>query len=137
MPASEIAAPDSYDVAILALFVRVSDRKGNVDVRGAGGAGGTALQNRKAVVTVGFGSPYLIERFPQAETGSRRSVSATSRKFPWRARYSGKFLCAAFAGDDSGVTLKAGFGMELAANPCWCSDGCGGREKIAAGVRRD
>jgi len=29
---SEINAADSYDVAIPALFVRVSDRKGNVDV---------------------------------------------------------------------------------------------------------
>jgi len=29
----KLPPPDSYDVAILALFVRVSDRKGNVDVR--------------------------------------------------------------------------------------------------------
>jgi len=28
----KLPPPDSYDVAILALFVRVSDRKGNVDV---------------------------------------------------------------------------------------------------------
>src|SRR6202043_3628263 len=28
----KLPSPDSYDVAILALFVRVSDRKGNVDV---------------------------------------------------------------------------------------------------------
>jgi hypothetical protein len=28
----KLPAPDTYDLAILAFFVRVSDRKGNVDI---------------------------------------------------------------------------------------------------------
>ncbi|HEY4978025.1 MAG TPA: glycoside hydrolase family 3 N-terminal domain-containing protein, partial [Candidatus Acidoferrum sp.] len=65
----KLPSPDSYDVAILALFVRVSDRKGDVDVP----ADQLPLINQiyksgKPVITAAMGSPYLIERFPQAET---------------------------------------------------------------------
>ena len=60
---------DSYDIAILALFVRVSDRKGNVDVPPDQAALAEQIFHAgKPVITVGFGSPYLIENFPQAET---------------------------------------------------------------------
>src|SRR6266851_1762057 len=60
---------DTYDLAILAFFVRVSDRKGNVDVPAEQAALAEQLyKTGKPVVTLGFGSPYLIERFPQAET---------------------------------------------------------------------
>src|SRR5256886_11005361 len=53
---------DSYDVAILALFVRVSDRKANVDVPAEQAALAEQLyKTGKPIVTVGFGSPYLIE----------------------------------------------------------------------------
>ena len=49
--------------------MRVSDRKGDVDVP----ADQIPLidqiyKSGKPVITLGFGSPYLIERFPQAET---------------------------------------------------------------------
>jgi len=65
----KLPAPESYDVAILALFVRVSDRKGNVDVPPEQAALAEQLyKTGKPVVTVGFGSPYLIESFPKAET---------------------------------------------------------------------
>src|SRR5438309_8292139 len=65
----KLPPPDSYDVAILALFVRVSDRKGNVDVPAEQAAlAEQVYKSAKPVVTLGFGSPYLIERFPQAET---------------------------------------------------------------------
>src|SRR5215469_417339 len=65
----KLPSPDSYDAVILALFVRVSDRKGDVDVP----ADQFPLIQQvykagKPVVSVGLGSPYLIERFPQAET---------------------------------------------------------------------
>jgi beta-N-acetylhexosaminidase len=62
-------SPESYDVAIAALFVRVADRKGHVgfpdDQR--------LFVNRlieagKPVAVVSFGSPYLIEHFPHAKT---------------------------------------------------------------------
>src|SRR5258707_14535683 len=65
----KLPPPESYDVAILALFVRVSDRKGNVDVPAEQAALAEQIyKTGKPVITVGFGSPYLIERFPQAET---------------------------------------------------------------------
>src|SRR5947207_2853904 len=65
----KLPPPDSYDVAILALFVRVSDRKGNVDVPAEQAALAEQIyKTGKPVITLGFGSPYLIERFPQAET---------------------------------------------------------------------
>src|SRR5262249_46270012 len=57
------------DLAILAFFVRVSDRKGNVDVpTEQAPLADQVFKSGKPVITVGFGSPYLIERFPQAET---------------------------------------------------------------------
>src|SRR5204863_6210 len=65
----KLPPPDSYDVAILALFVRVSDRKGNVDVPAEQAALAEQIyKTGKPVITLGFGSPYLIERFSQAET---------------------------------------------------------------------
>src|SRR5215831_2329460 len=65
----KLPSPDSYDVAIVAFFVRVSDRKGNVDVPAEQIALAQQLYKAgKPLITVGLGSPYLIERFPQAET---------------------------------------------------------------------
>src|SRR5258708_6330624 len=67
--ALKLPPPESYDVAILALFGRVSDRKGNVDVPTEQAALAEQIyKTGKPVITLGFGSPYLIERFPQAET---------------------------------------------------------------------
>jgi CubicO group peptidase (beta-lactamase class C family) len=65
----KLPLPETYDLAIAALFVRVADRKGNVGLPESQ----TALVNQllagsKPVVIVSFGSPYLVERFPQAKT---------------------------------------------------------------------
>jgi beta-N-acetylhexosaminidase len=61
--------PDSYDVAICALFVRVTDRKGSVglpdDQRGFVNE---LIATSKPTVIASFGNPYLIERFPNAKT---------------------------------------------------------------------
>src|SRR5256884_930724 len=66
----KLPPPDSYDLAILALFVRVSDRKGNVDVPAEQAALAEQIyKTGKPVITVGLGSPYLIEQFPEAEPG--------------------------------------------------------------------
>src|SRR5258708_30747071 len=60
---------DMYDLAILAFFVRGSDRKGNADVPAEQAALAEQLyKTGKPVITVGLGSPYLIENFPKAET---------------------------------------------------------------------
>ena len=65
----KLPPPESYDVAIAALFVRVADRKGNVGLP----EDQRALVNQmlaagKPVVIMSFGSPYLIENFPDAKT---------------------------------------------------------------------
>jgi beta-N-acetylhexosaminidase len=61
--------PDTYDVAIAALFVRTVDRKGNVgfpeDQRAFVNQ---LLAAGKPAVVVSLGSPYLIERYPNAQT---------------------------------------------------------------------
>jgi beta-glucosidase-like glycosyl hydrolase len=64
-----IPPPANYDLVILALSVRVADRKGTVGLP----ADQAALVHRllasgKPTVVASFGSPYLIEGFPEAKT---------------------------------------------------------------------
>ncbi|MHB8756313.1 MAG: glycoside hydrolase family 3 protein, partial [Candidatus Acidiferrales bacterium] len=61
--------PESYDVAIAAVFVRVADRKGTVGLP----ADEATLLNRvltagKPAIVASLGSPYLVSRFPNAKT---------------------------------------------------------------------
>ena len=81
----KLPPPDTYDVAIAALFVRVADRKGNVafpdDQR--------AFVNQliaagKPTVVIGFGSPYLITTFPDAPSWLGRIFD--KRRFAARRR---------------------------------------------------
>ena len=61
--------PDTYDVAVAALFVRTVDRKGNIGFPEDQRAFiNQLLAAGKPTVIVSFGSPYLIERFPNAKT---------------------------------------------------------------------
>ena len=66
----KLPPPDSYDVAIAALFVRVADRKGNVGLPDDQRAFVNQLlaTGKPTAVIASFGSPYLIERFPNATT---------------------------------------------------------------------
>src|SRR6266576_3053601 len=115
----KLPPPDSYDVAILALFVRVSDRKGNVDVP----AEQTALADQiykmgKPVVTLAFGSPYLIEGFPQAETWlGAFGISDVAQISMARALFGEIPVHGHLPVTIPGVQLKAGFGVEVQANP--------------------
>src|SRR6266849_369465 len=115
----KLPPPDSYDVAILALFVRVSDRKGNVDVPPEQAALGEQIyKTGKPVITVGFGSPYLIERFPQAETWlAAFGISDVAQISVARALFGEIPVRGKLPVTIPGVNLKAGFGMELPANP--------------------
>jgi beta-glucosidase-like glycosyl hydrolase/CubicO group peptidase (beta-lactamase class C family) len=62
-------AADSYDVAIVALLVRVVDRKGSVGLPPEQVAAvRRLLATEKPVVAVCFGSPYLVAQFPEART---------------------------------------------------------------------
>ncbi len=61
--------PDTYDVAVAALFVRVSDRKGDIGFpEDSRALVDRLIAQEKPTVVACFGSPYLIERFPSAKT---------------------------------------------------------------------
>src|SRR6266481_2514964 len=115
----KLPGPDSYDVAILALFVRVSDRKGDVDVP----ADQFPLIQQiykmgKPVISVGLGSPYLIERFPQAETWlSVFGIADVAQISVARALFGEIPIRGRVPVTIPGIDLKAGFGMQVAANP--------------------
>jgi beta-N-acetylhexosaminidase len=65
----EAAGLDSYDAIVVALFVRVADRKGSVALPEEQSAAVHAiLAKHKSVVVVCFGSPYVIRHFPEAKT---------------------------------------------------------------------
>jgi beta-glucosidase-like glycosyl hydrolase/CubicO group peptidase (beta-lactamase class C family) len=115
----KLPPPDSYDVAILALFVRVSDRKGNVDVPAEQAALAEQIyKTGKPVITLGFGSPYLIERFPEAETWlAAFGISDVAQITVARALFGQIPVRGHLPVTVPGVNLKAGFGMELPANP--------------------
>jgi beta-glucosidase-like glycosyl hydrolase/CubicO group peptidase (beta-lactamase class C family) len=115
----KLPPPESYDVAILALFVRVSDRKGNVDVPAEQAALAEQIYKiGKPVITLGFGSPYLIERFPQAETWlAAFGISDVAQISAARALFGEIPVRGKLPVTIPGVNLKAGFGMELPANP--------------------
>src|SRR5438876_3991790 len=115
----KLPPPESYDIAILALFVRVSDRKGNVDVPAEQAALAEQIyKTDKPVITVGFGSPYLIERFPQAETWlAAFGISDVAQISAARALFGQIPVRGHLPVTIPGVNLKAGFGMELQANP--------------------
>jgi beta-N-acetylhexosaminidase len=115
----KLPSPDSYDVALLALFVRVSDRKGNVDVPAEQAALAERLYTSgKPVITLGFGSPYLIERFPQAQTWlAAFGISDVAQISIARALFGQIPVRGHLPVTIPGVDMKAGFGMELPANP--------------------
>jgi beta-glucosidase-like glycosyl hydrolase/CubicO group peptidase (beta-lactamase class C family) len=115
----KLPPPDSYDVAILALFVRVSDRKGNVDVPAEQIAlAEQVFKSGKPVITLAFGSPYLIERFPQAETWlGAFGISDVAQISMARALFGEIPVRGHLPVTIPGVQLKAGYGIEVPADP--------------------
>jgi len=114
----KLPSPDSYDIAILALFVRVSDRKGDIDVP----AEQIPLidhiyKSGKPVVTLGLGSPYLIERFPQADTWlSAFGISDVAQISLARALFGEIPIRGHLPVTIPTVDLKTGYGIELPAD---------------------
>jgi beta-N-acetylhexosaminidase len=115
----KLPPPDSYDLAILALFVRVSDRKGNVDVPAEQAKLAEQLfQAGKPVITVGLGSPYLIENFPQAETWlAAFGISDVAQISIARALFGQIPIRGHLPVTIPGIALKAGFGISREADP--------------------
>ena len=116
--ALKLPSPQSYDVAIAALFVRVADRKGNVGfpdeqrafVNQLIGAG-------KPVVIASFGSPYLIERFPNAPTWvAEFSTNDVSQRAVARALFGQTAIGGTIPVTVPG-TVNRGDGLRVPANP--------------------
>ena len=110
---------DSYDVAILAFFVRVSDRKGNVDIPLEQAAfADKVYKSGKPVITIGFGSPYLVEHFPHAETWlAAFGISDVAQISVARALFGEIPVRGHLPVTVPGVDMKAGYGIELATDP--------------------
>ena len=114
-----LPSPDTYDVAIVAFFVRVSDRKGNVDVPPEQAAlAEQVYKTGKPVITLAFGSPYLIEGFPHAETWlAAFGISDVAQISSARALFGEIPVRGHLPVTVPRVNLKAGFGIEVPANP--------------------
>jgi beta-N-acetylhexosaminidase len=115
----KLPPPDSYDIAVLALFVRVSDRKGDIDVP----AEQVPLidqiyKSGKPVITLGLGSPYMIEHFPQAGTWlSAFGISDVAQISLARAIFGEIPVRGHLPVTIPGADLKAGYGIDLPADP--------------------
>jgi beta-N-acetylhexosaminidase len=114
----KLPAADTYDVAVIALFVRVADRKGNVGLP----EDQRALVNQilaagKPAVVLAFGSPYLIERFPNAQTYlAEFSTNDVSQRAAVRALFGQSAIGGQIPVTVPG-TAKRGDGMHVDANP--------------------
>jgi beta-N-acetylhexosaminidase len=110
--------PESYDVAIAALFVRVADRKGNVGLPDNQRAVvNQMLAAGKPVVVMSFGSPYLIENFPDAKTWlAEFSTNDVSQRAAIRALF-GQVATQGQIPVTVPGTEKRGDGIHIAANP--------------------
>ena len=114
----KLPSPESYDVAIAALFVRVADRKGNVGLPDNQRAiVNQMLGTGKPVVVLSFGSPYLIENFPEAKTWlAEFSTNDVSQRAAIRALF-GQVQTQGQIPVTVPGTAKRGDGIRLAANP--------------------
>jgi beta-N-acetylhexosaminidase len=115
----KLPAPDSYDIAILALFVRVSDHKGDIDVP----ADQIPLidqiyKSGKPVITVDFGSPYVVQRFPQAQTWlAAFGISDVAQISMARALFGEVPIQGHLPVSVPGADMKIGYGIDVPADP--------------------
>jgi beta-N-acetylhexosaminidase len=116
--ALKLPPPESYDVAIAAVFVRVADRKGNVGLPDDQRAFvNQLLASGKPCAVLAFGSPYLIERFPAAKTWlAEFSTNDVSQRAAARALFGQVAIGGQIPVTVPG-TVKRGDGLRVAANP--------------------
>jgi beta-N-acetylhexosaminidase len=113
-----LAAADAYDVTIVALFVRVADRKGSVGLPADQAAFVARLiaAHPQAVVSC-FGSPYLVARYPEAKTWLAAFSSAdVAQRAVGRALFGEIAISGRIPVTVPGAA-KRGDGLERAANP--------------------
>jgi beta-N-acetylhexosaminidase len=113
----KLPPPDTYDVAIAALFVRVADRKGNVGFPDDQRAFVDRLLDAgKPCVVLAFGSPYLISSFPSAKTWiGEFSTNDVSQRAAVRALF-GQVSIEGRTPVTVPDTAKRGDGIHVAAN---------------------
>jgi beta-N-acetylhexosaminidase len=125
----KLPSPDSYDVAIAAVFVRVADRKGSIGLPGEEAAiVDRLLAAGKPVVVACFGSPYLAQRFPSAKTWI--AAFSTVEVAQWamgRALFGQTAVTGRLPVNVPGVAAL-GAGLDLAANPMELRDATGAEE---------
>src|ERR1700728_4671802 len=109
---------ESYDVAIAALSVRVADRKGNIGLPDNQRAVVSQMvATGKPVVVMSFGSPYLIENFPDAKTWlAEFSTNDVSQRAAVRALF-GQVATQGQIPVTVPSTEKRGDGLHVDANP--------------------
>ena len=109
---------DRYDVAVAALFVRVADRKGNVGLpENQANFVRQLLATGKPTAVACFGSPYLIERFPGAQTWlAEFSTNDVAQRAVGRALFGQVAIDGQVPVTVPGVA-KLGDGLRVAANP--------------------
>jgi beta-N-acetylhexosaminidase len=114
----KLPPPESYDLAIAALFVRVADRKGNVGLPDDQLAFiNELLGAAKPTVIISFGSPYVIERFPNARTWlAEFGTNDVSQRAAVRALFGQTAVSGRIPVTVPG-TVKRGGGLRVAANP--------------------
>ena len=110
--------PESYDVAIVALFVRVADRKGNVGLpENEATLVNQLLATGKPTIIAGLGSPYLVERFPNAGTWlAAFSTNDVSQRSVGRALFGQVAIGGQIPVSVPGA-VKLGEGLRVPANP--------------------
>jgi beta-N-acetylhexosaminidase len=114
----ELPRPETYDMVIAALFVRVADRKGNVGFPEDQRAFVNQLiAAEKPVVIASFGSPYLIERFSNGKTWlASFSTNGVSQRAAARALF-GQVAIAGRIPVTVPGTARRGDGLHVDANP--------------------
>jgi beta-N-acetylhexosaminidase len=117
--ALQLPGPETYDLAIVALFVRVSDRKGTVALpEEQFELVNKLLASGKLVVIACFGNPYLLARFPAADTwiAAFSSVEACQRAVA-RALYGEIAFQGSLPVTIPGTAKQRGDGLRLDAQP--------------------
>jgi beta-glucosidase-like glycosyl hydrolase/CubicO group peptidase (beta-lactamase class C family) len=114
----KLPSPDTYDVAIAAVYVRVTDRKGSIGLpEDEAAVVNRLLSAGKPVIVAGFGSPYLAESFSAAKTYI--AAFGTGDVAQWamgRALFGQTAVSGRLPVNIPGVAAL-GAGLDLAANP--------------------
>ncbi len=114
----KLPSPDTYDVAVAAIFVRVTDRKGSIGLPDDQAAVvDRLLAAGKPVIVTCFGSPYLAERFPSAKTWiAAFSTVDVAQVAVGRALFGQTQIAGKLPVNIPGVAALGG-GIDLAAHP--------------------